>query len=777
MERKGEQWNVSSGRACRSAFGALACLVAMTALSDGNARSVTAHTRQTSFNAGWEFRWEDETQWKATSVPHDAARHRGFDSSVPGGSDQGFFREGVLHYRKTFAKPAGEGRFSVRFDGLYMDSTVSLNGRTVGGRRNGYVGFEVPLAGLAETNLLEIALNCFTPNARWYAGAGILRNVWLVERTGFAADPEAVFVTTELGDGRATVRVSAEGLAVASPAGGVFEIAEPKLWTPETPHLYHLDVTVCNAAGETDVVPVRYGIRTVAFSADRGMLLNGRPYKVKGLCQHEGFGCLGTALDLSALRRQLGGIKSVGANAVRTAHHPFSPEFYALCDEMGLLVFAELLDDWKIPHRPGYHAYSKFFDECALADVKAFVRRDRNHPSVFLWSIGNEVQEVNKPGPLAAQEAKALYDAVKREDPTRAVTFACSDPRTATENGSLAVLDVVGLNYNADWFEKLRGKRPVIGSETAAAMGSRDTYLFRAVGDRLEPVCHAGNQENSYALGVPFTAAAPMEETHKVQLRSPWSAGEFAWCYQDYLGEGFRHDVNWLAFWPARSTYWGLTDTAGMPKDRYYFYKALWSAEPTVRLMPDWNLPGYEGKLVPVRCYTNGEEAELFLNGRSLGARRLADTTDLHLAWDAPYEPGKLVVRVRMKDGTVVTDCRETVGDACSYRFSTDYADGDRIFLRVDAVDAAGRHVVAYDRQVSVQVDGAELLGLDNGDATDHASFVHPEHPMFRGSLMLVLRPTSTKPSVTVGGPGIKPVGWTIPLSTFSLHNTSIPQP
>ena len=740
-----------------------AILVAVSLLagaSDGADRGFAGgwHMRRTSFNAGWEYRWADEPEWAETAVPHDAARLRGFDPSVPGGSDQGFFREGVLHYRKSFVRPAGAGRFALRFDGLYMDSTVILNGRKVGGRRNGYVSFEVPLDGLAETNLLEITLNCPTPNARWYAGAGILRNVWLVERIGFAADPESVFVRTELkADGRAVVSVSAEGLAVVSPAGGVLEISDPQLWTPETPHLHSLDVTVRNAAGETDVVPVRYGIRTVEFTADRGLLLNGRPYRIRGLCQHEGFGCLGTALDLPALRRQLRGIKSVGANAVRTAHHPFSPEFYALCDEMGILVLAELLDDWKVPHRSGYHAYSKFFDAYAVEDVRAFVRRDRNHPSVFLWSIGNEVQEVSQTGPLAAQEAKTLCAAVKREDPTRAVTFACNNPKAATANGSLAAIDVVGLNYNADWFAKLKGKRPVFGSETAASMSSRDTYLFRPVGDRLEPVCHAGDQEHAYAMGVPFGMAAPMEETHRVQKRSPWSAGEFAWCYQDYLGEGFRHGVKWLDFWPSRSTYWGLTDTAGMPKDRYYFYRALWSDEPTVRLMPDWNLRGFEGKLVPVWCYTNGEEAELFLNGRSLGVRRPADTADLHLSWDVPYEPGKLEVRARMKDGTVVSDVRETVGDACAFKFTTDCEDGDRIFLRVDAVDAVGRHVIAFDRKVSVQVSGAELLCVDNGDATDHTSFVAPEHPMFRGALLLVLKRTSANPAVTVGGQGIAP--------------------
>lgn len=733
----------------------------MYSMSNVNERIVanslyTANSQRKSFNDNWEFRWDDEADWKIVSVPHDAARLRGFDSSVPGGSDQGFFREGILHYRKTFPKPLGNGHFSIKFDGLYMDSSIFLNGEKIGGRRNGYVGFEVPLEILAETNLLEITLNCFTSNARWYAGAGILRNVWLIERKGFAVDPDSIFVTSELYGGHATIHVSAEGLSVISPAGGVLDVVDPKLWTPETPYLYTMDVTVQNKDGETDSVTVRYGIRTVEFTVDHGMLLNGKPYKIKGLCQHEGSGCLGTALILPALRRQLEGIKSVGANAVRTAHHPFSPEFYALCDEMGLLVFTELLDDWKIPHRAGYHAYSKFFDECALTDVKAFVRRDRNHPSIILWSIGNEVQEVNRPGPLAAQEAKILYDAVKHEDPTRAVTFACSDPKTATENGSLDVLDVIGLNYNADWFEKLRGKRPVFGSETAAALNSRDTYIFRQDGNRLEPVCHMGNQEHSYAMGIPFVPASPMEETHKVQMRSPWSAGEFAWCYQDYLGEGYRHDVDWLEFWPARSSYWGLTDTAGLKKDRYYFYKAMWTDIPTVRLMPDWNLEGNEGKLVPVRCYTNGESAELFLNGCSYGTRCFSETENLHLEWDVPYEPGKLEVRVRMKDGTIVSDCRETTGMPCGFSFSTDYEKDGMIFLRVDAVDDAGRHVISYERQVAAEISGAELIGVDNGDATNMESFVYHKHHMFRGSLLLILKRVSAEVSVRVSGPGVK---------------------
>ena len=689
-----------------------------------------------SFNDGWEVRREGETAWTGVTVPHDAAFDRGYDREEDW--DQGFVRCPKTVYRKTFARPVGPGRYSVRFDGVYMNSTVSLNGRTVGGRVNGFLPFEVALDGLAETNVIEVICDAATPNARWYVGCGILRNVWLVRREGaFTLEPEAVSVTTDLlPDGSARVRVKADGARVVEPENGELIVREPKLWTPETPNLLYLDVTAENAAGKRDTVRIRYGIRTIEFTKDRGMLLNGKPYRIKGLCRHETFGALGGAFNLAATKRELAMCKEMGANAIRTAHNPFSPEFYDLCDEMGFLVKDEAFDEWRIPKTK--NGSSRFFDANWNTDLADFIRRDRNHPCVILWSVGNEICD-HWQGSEGAELARQMVDVVHALDRSRPVTAGLNNPGVSYTNGVLHALDVVGLNYNADWYAKLKGEKPVFGSETAPSLADRDVYLFEEKNGALLPIQASNHLECAYSPKA-FTWAAPAEVALKAQLDSPWSAGEFAWCTYDYLGEPNHTGHFRRGYWPARSSYWGLCDLAGMRKDRFHLYKSQWSDRPVAHLMPDWTLPGREGKIVPVWCYTNAEEAELFLNGVSQGVRRFSETEDLHLAWDVPYFPGTLEVRAKMRDGRIVTDRRLTAGAVADYRVTRDFAADGLVFFRIDAVDANGTRVIACEDELAVSVRDGELLALDNGSPLDHTPFSAASRRLCRGSLVAIVR-------------------------------------
>ena len=690
------------------------------------------------FNDGWEFQRKGEGGWSVASIPHDATY--GLPLSPDEDHDHGFAPSPETRYRKIFARPNGDGHFSLKFDGVYMDSQVFVNGRLAGGRRNGYLPFEVPLDDLGATNVVEVVCRAPTPNTRWYSGVGILRDVWLVRREGWTLEPEAMSVSTELrGDGAAIVRVRVAGAKVVEPAGGELVVENPALWTPETPNLHWLSVTAENAVGERDAIRIRYGIRTIEFTKDRGMFLNGKPYRIKGMCQHDTFGAFGAAFNLSELKRQLAALKDLGANAIRTAHNPFAPCFYDLCDEMGFLVMNEAFDQWRISKTK--FGYSQFFDECWKQDLADFVRRDRNHPCVVLWSIGNEIRDVWQ-GDRGSAIARDMVNVVHTLDHSRPVTAGIDHPAEAYTNGVMDALDVVGLNYNADWYAKLRGVKPVFGSETAPSLADRDTYLFEERNGRMVPMQAQGHRECAYSPKA-FTWAATAEVALRAQIDSPWSAGEFVWCTFDYLGEPNHTGRRGKEYWPARSSYWGICDLAGMPKDRYYLYRSIWNTEArTVHLMPDWTHPGSEGKIFAVWCYTNAKEAELFLNGRSQGVRRFADTKDLHLSWDVAYEPGVIEVRARYADGAVALDSRETAGPVATLRKTKIFESGGVAYFRFDAVDANGVRVLSCEDEVAFNVSEGEFVCAVSGSTTDHTPFTSRTRRLFRGSVVAVLRGT-----------------------------------
>lgn len=694
-----------------------------------------------SFNCGWECKWEDESAWRKVKVPHDAHWSRPYDKAA--GWQQGYAKGGIVTYRKRFAPPEGpaNARYAVRFDGAYADAKVRLNGRPAGGCHNGYVPFEVELTDLEATNVLEVVCDARTQNARWYVGAGLLRDVWLVCRAGFALEPERVSVGTKVEGRDARVRFEVEDSEVVDPKDGELVLKNVELWSPERPRLYAARVTARNAAGETDTAVVRFGVKTIEFTRDRGLLLNGRPYPLHGICQHENYGCLGGALNRAALKRQLSKLKPMGVNAIRTVHNPFAPAFYELCDEMGFLVMDELFDEWE--KKKSDFGYWRYFAESALDDLEKVVRRDRNHASLLMWSVGNEIADMAETG-AAGERARGwtrrLAAAIRKLDPHHPVTTGCCAPEKADLNGCLAELDVVGLNYNLDYYLKFKGKYCLYGSETTAVPATRDTYLFRPTGDgRLEIVGNRGLQQSSYSASR-FNWASGVEDSLRIQRESPWSAGEFSWSSYDYQGEPMVPNLDYRLPTDARSSFWGVHDLAGFRKDRFYLQQAAWTVEPMAHLLPDWTLPGLEGRRVPVWCYTNCREAELFLNGVSCGVRRRADTADDHLAWEVPYAPGVLEVRAKGSNGVTVVDVRRTAGPFARFRVTEDFRSGGWTFFRVDAVDAQGTVLVSCDDRVAVAAQNGRIVATDNGDPADRTPFASATRRLYHGSLLVVAK-------------------------------------
>ena len=697
-----------------------------------------ASAESCGFDDGWERRWDDVSAWKRVTVPDDAMLDRPYVHDVAL-NDHGYKRGGILRYRKTFARPEAQAdeRLSLRFDGVYWDSTVYLNGVQVARRPHGWIGFEAPLADLRETNVVEVVCDVRTPCARWYTGAGLTRDVWLVRRRGYTLEPENVLLSLErVADGKAFVKVTVEGAEVVEPAGGRLEIAEPKWWSPDDPQLTEVRVTARDGQGRTDSRVFRWGLRTVCFTKDDGLHLNGRRVQIKGVCLHEGAPCVGNALCPELIEFQLAELKKIGVNAIRTAHNPMAPAFYDLCDRMGFLVMDEFFDEWMCTDAKSKCGYTRYFREWWKTDLEAQVRRDRNHPSIILWSIGNEIPELrDAPGAEpAAPWVKRLVEAVRAVDPTRPVTSACPAPSKSLRNGTMDLLDVVGMNYSPQDYPAVSGRYRLVASESAAAFSLRDAFPTNGFTGHVTG-CHP----SALCWGM------PSEQALKLQRDNPWCAGEFVWSGFDYLGEGNHPVDNEIHdYWPARSSYWGIFDRAGLPKDVAYLYRSQWSREKTVHLLPNWEFPGREGRTIPVWCYTNAREAELFLNGRSLGVRRFADTDDLHLAWDVAYEPGVLEVRATFADGSVSTDRRETPGAFSGLRSTVLFERNGIRVVRVDAVDAKGRRVTTCDDEIELPLGGGVLLGADNGLPTDLTPFDAPRRRLFRGSLTVVVRSSAS---------------------------------
>jgi beta-galactosidase len=734
-----------------------------------------------------------------------AAMDGPFDHKSPGGNGNGWLDGGVGWYRKTFTIPAADKgkHIAIDFDGVYMNSEVWINGTSLGKQPYGYTSFEYDLTPYLkygdEKNVIAVRAEVIQPCSRFYSGAGIYRNVWLTTTnqvhiehwgtyvtTGMKGNPGAINATVHVvNDGTETAEFTIDNkitgpggdasttyLGVASnteqkqgaqqvqqPDGKsygfklapgvscdytfVYKVADPSLWSIEKPALYHLDTEIKNSKGTLDQVETPFGIRTIEFTVDDGFHLNGKRVQIQGVCDHHDLGCLGAAVNRRAIQRQLEILKSFGVNAIRTSHYPPAPELLDLCDEMGFVVMDEAFDEWK--HSKTKFGYGQFFDEWSERDIVSMVHRDRNHPSIVMWSIGNEINEQGAKN--GGEMATRLADIVKREDPTRPTTSAMSNPGGALKSGFSAPLGVFGVNYNIGFYDNagVHGKQPMIGSETSSALSSRGEYGLKLdKNGNIETPKEFDHQCSGYDIEWPRWGNQAQASLMAIKSH-PWMAGEFVWTGFDYIGEPTPFN------WPSRSSYFGIVDLAGFPKDRYYLYKSQWTNEPVVHLLPHWNWEQFTGKDIPVWCFTNADSVELFLNGKSLGEKTwAADKKELHLEWSVSYAPGELKA-VGKKDGKVVaTDIVKTAGKPAKILLKADRseikpADRDLSFVTVSVVDADGNLCPTAEDEIKFTIDGpGKIAGLDNGDATNHESFQGSQHKVFNGLGLVVVEAGKT---------------------------------
>lgn len=759
----------------------------------------------TNFDSNWRFSLGDfpgaskivfnDANWRILDVPHDWSIELENDKDAPGGGSIGFFPTGIGWYRKTFDIPKFdvENKYFIEFDGIYMNSEVWVNDVYLGKRPYGYASFSYDLTGLLKNkdNVIAVRVdNSKQPNSRWYTGSGIYRHVRLVQTKKLHFEKWGVFYYTKsIEKDMATLYLEAtvlndnihsiqdivirnavldqEGNEVAfaeTPisinakssyrAGQKIEIDSPLLWSLESPNLYTLKSTILMNGKESDCVFNSLGIRTIEYDIDNGFLLNGQHIKMKGVNLHHDGGPVGAAVPERVWERRLEILKEGGCNAIRTAHNPPAPEFLDLCDKMGFLVMDEAFDEWIHGKRPfAYHLYFKDWYE---KDLKAMVYRDRNHPSVVMWSIGNEVpDQSSEEGPGIA---RTLINICKEADPSRLVTSGndriVADDNPASEEYLAEFKDeIVGYNYPDRWHErrelyyhedKLKyPNRRVVATESGGMGGYRGFFDL-------------GNDSDKVNARYTHGRLIDVEQRWKFTMLYDYVIGDFMWTGIDYYGESWR--------WPSRGASSGYLDNCGFPKDGYYFFKSIWTEEPTLHLLPHWNLQGREGQVVPVVCYTNCDTVELFLNGKSYGEKYLefprkgnterwnkpeegkvyTSTGDLHLSWDVPYEPGELVA-IGKKDGKEVTYRVVTAGEPSQIRLSVDRSEikadpSDVAHFTVEILDKDGNLVPTADNLVRFEVEGAEIIGVESGNMRDLSSPKAKERKAFNGLCLAIVQ-------------------------------------
>ncbi|MEI8375085.1 MAG: beta-galactosidase GalB [Planctomycetota bacterium] len=724
----------------------------------------------------------DDKDWRKLDLPHDWAIEGAFDKRGYGQTGKRTYW-GAVYYRKHLEIPASDqGRqFYLDIDGAMSYSLVWCNGQFVGGWPYGYSSFRLDLTPYIKAggdNVLTIRLNSpvgkgpwYNGMARWYPGAGLYRNVWLV-KTGpvhvghwgtYITTPEVtpesalvkigvtlansgkvparVVVKTQILDGPTCVATTASHTVSVDPgtrANTTVQVAveKPKLWDTVHPDRYTA-VTILESDGNIiDRYETVFGIRTIKFTANEGFLLNGKRVRINGVCNHHDLGALGAAFNTRAAERQLEILKEMGVNALRTSHNMPAPELVDLCDRMGILVMDESFDCWEVGKTA--FDYNKLYPDWHEKDLRALCRRDRNHPSVILWSIGNEVNELrdNVYGPKMAASLSAICH---EEDPTRP-TIIGSNHGGASYNGVQKGVDVFGQNYEAGGYAEFRKRNPTIpllGSETSSCVSSRGEYQIPLQGKNKGNV--GDHQVTSYDLAAPPWGRTPDDE-FRAQDQNPFVAGEFVWTGFDYLGEPHPYMED------ARSSYFGIVDLAGFKKDRFYSYQAHWRPElPMAHIFPHWNWTD-AGSIIPVHVYTSGDAAELFLNGKSLG-KKMKKPFEYRLRWDdVKYQPGEIKV-VATKDGKPwAEDVVQTTGPAAKVLLKADRAkiagDGlDLSFVTVTLADSSGRKVPRAKNLVRFEVSGpAEIVAVDNGDAYNFDAFQAKEAKAFNGLALVILR-------------------------------------
>ena len=781
------------------------CALALFAEPQGEVK----RERQLSFNDGWRFHRGDapgaekpefaDSAWGEVRLPHDWAIEGPFDPKYdPHCGGLPFY--GVAWYRKTFKLPDApkDRRYTIEFDGAMANAQVWLNGQLLGGRPYGYIGFSFDLnphlRSGAQENVLAVRLAPEDRSSRWYPGAGIYRNVWLVVTAPVHIARWGTYITTPLvTENKATASVRTEirndtsqaaqvtlettiedaaGKTVSRsastrtiPAGAVqaveqqLEIGTPQRWDISRPYLYRAISALSDGNNVLDRYVTRFGVRTVEFNRQKGLLLNGRHLKIQGVCLHHDLGALGAAVNRRAIERQLQIMKSMGVNAIRTSHNPPAPELLDLCDTMGLMVMDEAFDMWANPKLPNGHG--KYFGEWAETDLRDMIRRDRNHPGIILYSIGNEVREQSSPD--GWKIAKRLTEICHEEDRTRPVTSAFDNPDGAIKNGLAAQVDIPGFNYKPTRYQQILNEHPdwiILGSETCSCVSSRGVYHLPI--ESYEK--HESLQISSYDVISPPWANLPDVE-FDAQEKVPAVLGQFVWTGFDYLGEPtpFFSRKGSQSDWPARSSYFGIVDLAGFPKDRYYLYRSQWTTEPMVHVLPHWNWSGREGQKIPVMAYTNCDEVELFLNGKSFGRKlRGSEPVELpvgsnvsagqrfrskyRLLWEVPYEPGSIRAVAFRSGKQVAADEVRTAGPPARVTLAPDRstisADGEDLsFVTARIEDKDGNLCPLADNLVRFKLEGAgRVAAVDNGNPATVEPFQADYRKAFNGLCLVIVR-------------------------------------
>ena len=774
-----------------------------------------------NFDKGWRFILADSAQmslamyddsaWRMLNVPHDWAIEGDFSASAPSGNSGGALPGGVGWYRKSFEVAAADkGKlFYIDFDGVYMNAKVWINGQLLGQRPYGYSSFRfdlTPHLKFGARNVVAVRVdNSDQPNSRWYSGCGIYRHVWLVKTekihvahwgTHVVAEGNKVSVSVSIDNNTTSQQTVVVRNKIISPAGvqvasaskklslnpsaksirslSQLKVSRPQIWSCETPYIYKVVTTIEQNGKVVDTYETPTGFRTFKFDAEKGFSLNGKSMKINGVCQHHDLGCLGAAVNEDALCRQLRILKEMGTNAVRCSHNPPAPELLAMCDTMGLIVMDESFDMWR--RRKTKNDYARFFDQWAERDLTDLVLRDRNHPSILMWSIGNEVLEQWSSADadtLSAEQAnlilnaghdastlshgtemsvnsllcKNLCEIIRRLDNTRPITAGCNEPDPKNHLFKSGALDIIGFNYHHQWVKDVPKNfpgKPFIFSESVSALQTRGFYMMPSDSVYKAPIeWWLPYQDPSFQCSAYDNMHASWSSTHEetwdVVKHNDFVGGQFIWTGFDYIGEPTPYGF------PARSSYFGIVDLAGFPKDSYYMYQSEWTDKQVLHLFPHWNW--LDGQYIDLWCYyNNADEVELFINGRSQGVKAKKDDHEYHLMWRVKFEPGE-VKAVARKNGKVVAEKTiRTSGAPAQLRMTSDRIrfgnnpNGDNLaFITVEVIDKDGNLCPRADDQVFFEVEGGRIVGVDNGNPISMERFKDTKRKAFNGKCLVVV--------------------------------------